>query len=252
MGFCILSPSNHFFPLRVAFMPRKGKAKGFVYAASPGPGEYTPRRPSSTATKFAGSAAFRSSSSTGRATSYLKEMGDPGQYNPDAFMGFGSQSARSFNKMQQTGRGRFNSDTPRGEFAPRTGFFGPGAAGYNPRPEWIKEKKWLSPGFATKSQRSAWVKSKSAAPAPGRYDPHNAIQATSKRTLGGESGFRNATPRFQSKEETARIRKAPGPGAYSANNHTLAAAAKERIKSMRTYTSTRADLFRPPRVQVYV
>ena len=58
---------------------RQEKAKP-VFAPTPGPGEYTPRRQSSTTAKFAGSAAFKSSSSSvsssARGACYLRDMGD--------------------------------------------------------------------------------------------------------------------------------------------------------------------------------
>ena len=221
----------------------------FTYAPTPGPGSYEPRRPTTTTAKFAGSAAFKSASSNARQACYLREMGDPGSYDPYSHLNMGSQSARSFNRTQQSGTGRFGSGSKRGEFA--TGI-GPGAAGYMTRPNWVKNGRKLSPGFATKSTRSDWVKPKSQSPNPGVYNPQHGIKLAEKRTQGGDSIFRNRTPRFTSKEEEARVKQAPGPGHYSARTHTLAHGAKEKMKSMRTYTSTRADLFRPPRVRVYV
>lgn len=280
---------------------RQEKAKP-VFAPTPGPGEYTPRRQSSTTAKFAGSAAFKSSSSSvsssARGACYLRDMGDvsalpraliylrrfmlalltsartapcvyplllcelsiftacvpmlssrlhrkqPGSYDPYAHLSMGSQSARTFNKSMQQGTGKFGSRSGGLEFA--TGI-GPGAAGYDPakvRPRWIHNPRKLSPGFSTKSKRSQFLKSKSQAPDPGRYHPKFTLQ--DKRTHGGDSDFNNRTPRFSKEKVTL------GPGHYRVESHTLVNSARASTKMHRAYTSTRADLFRAPRVRVYV
>ena len=133
------------------------KAQRFVYQASPGPGDYTPRTPNekTNKAKLVGSAAFRSNSDTGRTACYLREMGDPGQYDPYAHLSMGAQSARSFNRSAKAGTGTFGS---RGQ---QTGAWGTGIGPgpiYSTRPNWIIDAKRgrLSAGFATKSQRNLY------------------------------------------------------------------------------------------------
>lgn len=143
----------------------------------------------------------------------------------------------------QRGTGKFGSKSGGLEFA--TGI-GPGAV-YNPeniRPKWIHNPRKLSPGFSTKSGRSQFLKSKSQAPDPGRYNPKHTLQ--DKRTQGGDSEFNNRTPRFAKEKVTL------GPGHYSIDSFTLVHSARELSKKYRAQTSTREDLFRPPRVRVRV
>jgi hypothetical protein len=205
------------------------------------------RRSSSTTRTFAGSAAFRSSSHTARATSYLRGMGDPGAHDPLAFTSIGSLSARSFNSSERVGAGGFGSVSARPGFKPG---FGPGPATANQkvRPKWITEGRRLSAGFLTNVRRSDYlIKGNVKVPSPDTYNPSRSLKRLEKRTVGGDSTFKG-TPRFDA--ATTAIDSSPGPGHYELFKHTLVFGAREKLKAARGQTSTRADLFRPPRVRV--
>jgi hypothetical protein len=187
--------------------------------ASPGPGEYEPRRLSSTTQKFAGSAAFRSHSDRSK-WQVLRETNDPGLYQPpNMTIAFASSSARSFSRKERSGAGGFGSVSER----PTTGVFrdapppgtytvkGPAAQGSFP--------KHGTRQFNTQSARINFISR--------RYGPDASMvdrSATQKRTTGGESMFRSSSARFLK----PRGGMADTDYWYAPANHTLAHAVFER------------------------
>ena len=114
------------------------------------------------------------------------------------------------------------------------------------RPKWITEGRRLSAGFLTTVRRSEWVmRGNVKVPSPDAYNPSQSHKRLQKRTVGGDSSFKG-TPRFDADREV----NSPGPGHYELFKHTLVFGAREKLKAARGQTSTRADLFRPPRVRV--
>ena len=83
------------------------KARQAKAGLNPGPGSYDVKRPSVTGAELAGSAAFKSKSDRKNDVS-LKEVGDPGSYNPYDNATLAAQTSKSFNKSQQTGAGEYD------------------------------------------------------------------------------------------------------------------------------------------------
>jgi hypothetical protein len=104
----------------------------------------------------------------------------------------------------------------------------------------------MSSGFLTKSKRSKELDRNLDVPNVGAYNPADSHARLESRK-GGDSMFRNRSKRFAGVETVS-----PGPAGIAPNNHTLARAARERMRDVRLQTSTREDLFRPPRVRVTV
>lgn len=227
---------------------------------TPGPGSYDPRAPKSDVPKMTGSAAFKSKSSMdggsgkGRAASFLREMGDPGSYRVFGHTLASSTSrSGSFGASQRSGASGFGSVSERAEWG-GPGRLGPGplAAG-NTRKGWLDsnaKRGRMSSGFATKSTRSesafgGFLNVEALHTPTFIYNPGEARRKLEKKPP--ECGFvlKSNTPRFAS-DATA----SPGPSGHVPNNHTLARAARERLRDFRHAQGTRDDLFRPPRVRV--
>ena len=75
--------------------------------------------------QLAGSAAFKSKSDRKNDVS-LKEVGDPGAYNPYDNSTLSAQTSKSFNKSQQTGAGGFGTKVKRAELSVPNDAPGPG------------------------------------------------------------------------------------------------------------------------------
>ena len=80
-----------------------------------------------------------------------------------------------------------------------------------------------------------------------KFRPEDSREKLETKKFGCESIFRSKSSRFSGDESVS-----PGPGGHVPNNHTLARAASERMRDFRPRTSTREDLFRPPRVRAAV
>ena len=76
----------------------------------PGPGAYDVKRPASTGREIAGSYAFKSKTER-KPDETLKEVGDPGLYNPYEGASLSAAMSKSFNKSQQSGSGNFGTRT---------------------------------------------------------------------------------------------------------------------------------------------
>lgn len=220
------------------------------FAPTPGPGSYnlgstllgaaSPARGPP-----AGTAAFKSKSDSSRSSGFLRGMGDPGAYDPHKNLSLGRSTARSFSKRHQRGDGQFGASSARAEWKGRRD--DPGPAAYNTRPPWLRDVRRPSAGFQTRFNRGDFLLRNLHTPVVGAYDPEKSIARLATRTKGGEATFRSKDARFLSSEHFS-----PGPSRYMPDAHTIARAARERVRNARGLTSTRADLFRPPRVQVYV
>jgi len=217
------------------------------FEPTPGPGSYDPRKPSSTVERMAGSAAFRSKSDSARPASYLRDMGDPGAYKVQSHtVASRSSKTGSFNSSVRAGAGAFGSATERGEWSNPAGRSTP-AAIYETRPQWLDaqaRKGKMSAGFLTGTKRSTYLDLNLDTPIWSKYRPEDSRTKLETRK-GGESMFRSRSDRFASVETVS-----PGPGGHVPNNHTLARAARERLRDFRSRTSTREDLFMTPRVRV--
>ena len=214
------------------------------YGPTPGPGSYSPQQVETTSRSFAGSAAFRSTSDmSSRSASCLHEMGDPGEYTVSNKT-LANMSKTSFSASERAGKYGFSSLTKRFNFVIRDG---PGPI-YDTRPDWLDveaRRGRKSSGFLTAVQRSAWLNK--GFHVDNKYDTESSYKFLEKRATGGDSIFRNEVQRFRT---TFTI--SPGPAAHVPNNHTLARMLIERKRDARMSTSTREDLFRPPRVRTTV
>merc|ERR1719174_2310544 len=92
------------------------KAKLERASRVPGPGAYDVKRPASTGRDLAGSSAFKSKTER-KPDETLKEVGDPGLYNPFESTSLSVSMSKSFNKSQQSGSGNFGTRTKRAELS---------------------------------------------------------------------------------------------------------------------------------------
>ena len=148
-----------------------------------------PRRLGATSEALAGSAAFKSKSDR-KNDATLREVGDPGSYNPYENQTVASQTTRSFNKSQSQGAGGFGSRVKRAELSIVNDAPGPGT--YNAKLPESPEAKQGS-AFASQTKRGAHV-AKQHTPGAGEYDPS---EASGARTTGGDSMFRSRDNRFK-------------------------------------------------------
>ena len=142
------------------------RARQARYGLNPGPGTYDPKRQNSTSVEVAGSSAFKSKSDR-KTDGSLREVGDPGSYNPYDNMGVAAQSTRSFNKSQSTGSGGFGTKTRRAELSTPNDAPGPGT--YDAKLPNSPEAKQGS-SFASQTKRGAYLP-KQQTPGAGEYDP---------------------------------------------------------------------------------
>eukprot|EP00966_Prymnesium_polylepis_P145338 3356385-Prymnesium_polylepis.1 len=92
---------------------------------TPGPGAYDAKARASDNTSLAGSTAFKSKTER-KPDEALKEVGDPGLYNPTEHSSLASTMTKSFNKSQQSGSGNFGTRTKRAELSVPNDAPGPG------------------------------------------------------------------------------------------------------------------------------
>ena len=183
-------------------------------------------------------------------------MGDPGSYRVfnHTISSFTSRSG-SFSARERNGSGGFGSVSERAEWGGQ-GRVGPGPlADGDTRPQWLDydaKRGRLSSGFATKSKRSDSKfggmlnqGEKMNTPTYRKYHPEKSHTWLEKNKPSCGYVLKSHTPRFL-KDDTI----SPGPGGHVPNNHTLARAARDRLRDFRHRTGTREDLFRPPRVRV--
>jgi len=177
---------------------------------TPGPGAYNASRQASDSANFAGTSAFKSKTER-KTDETLKEVGDPGLYNPYENTSLGASMSRSFNKSQQSGSGNFGSRTKRAELNVPNDAPGPGT--YDAREPARPEAKQSS-AFASHTKRGAYLR-KEVTPGAGEYDPQ-----ANEHIVGGESMFRSKDPRFRKNadlDQQAHV----GPGSYMQTDNTV-------------------------------
>merc|ERR1719446_1583686 len=156
---------------------------------TPGPGSYNASRQASDNVNLAGSAAFKSKTER-KPDETLKEVGDPGLYNPFESTSLSVSMSKSFNKSQQSGSGNFGTRTKRAELSVPNDAPGPGT--YDAKEPAKPEAKQGS-AFASQTKRGAYVR-KEVTPGAGEYDPK---AAGAEKVEGGDSMFKNKDDRFK-------------------------------------------------------
>ena len=142
----------------------------------------------------------------------LKEVGDPGAYNPYDNTTLAAQTSKSFNKSQQTGAGGFGTKVKRAELSVPNDAPGPGT--YDAKLPEAPEAKQGS-AFASQTKRGAYLP-KAQTPGAGEYDP----QMAQEKIGGGDSMFKNKDERFKKSMEleySAHV----GPGSYAQGQATI-------------------------------
>ena len=212
------------------------RARQAKYGRNPGPGAYDPKASTTDIDNLAGSAAFKSKSDRKNDVS-LREVGDPGAYNPYDNTSMSAQTAKSFNKSQQTGAGGFGTKVKRAELSAQNDAPGPGT--YDARLPGSPEAKQGS-AFASQTKRGAYLP-RAQTPGAGEYDASDAKQ----RTTGGDSMFRNRDQRFKKSMELEYAAHV-GPGSYSNLHNTVESRSRKsrgKVSGWAASTSLRGDMF---------
>jgi len=178
----------------------------------PGPGSYDVKKPLDSKTELCGSTAFKSKSER-KTDDALKEVGDPGLYNPTEHSSLASTMTKSFNKSQQSGSGNFGTRTKRAELSVPNDAPGPGT--YDSKEPAKPEAKQGS-AFASQTKRGAYVR-KEVTPGAGEYDPKRPAEG---RIEGGDSIFKTKDPRFKKSAELEQQAHV-GPGSYAQGQLTI-------------------------------
>merc|ERR1719446_2046909 len=178
---------------------------------TPGPGSYNASRQASDNVNLAGSAAFKSKTER-KPDETLKEVGDPGLYNPFESTSLSVSMSKSFNKSQQSGSGNFGTKTKRAELSVANDAPGPGT--YDAREPAKPEAKQGS-AFASQTKRGAYAK-KEVTPGAGEYEPRQQGEHIS----GGDSMFKNKDDRFHKGIEV-EMQAHVGPGSYAQGQNTI-------------------------------
>jgi len=223
---------------RAALDEARMKARSAKAGQNPGPGAYDVKRTSSTGSELAGSAAFKSKSERKNDVS-LKEVGDPGAYNPYDSTQLAAMTSKSFNKSQQIGSGGFGTKVKRAELSVPNDAPGPGT--YDAKLPEAPEAKQGS-AFASQTKRGAYLP-KQQTPGAGEYDP----ALTQEKIAGGDSMFKNKDERFKKSMELEYAAHV-GPGSYAQVDKTVEVEFKKasgKVSSAFASTSLRADSFLP-------
>ena len=162
--------------------------------------------------QLAGSTAFKSKTER-KPDETLKEVGDPGLYNPFEGKGVSGLAGQSFNKSQQSGTGNFGTRTKRAELSVPNDAPGPGT--YDAKEPAKPEAKQGS-AFASQTKRGAYTR-KEVTPGAGEYDPKVQGEA---HVEGGDSMFKNKELRFKKSAEI-ESQAHVGPGSYSQEQMTI-------------------------------
>lgn len=186
---------------------------------------------------MSGSAAFKSKSDR-KTDGSLREVGDPGAYQPYNGNELANTSRRTFNKSQMTGAGGFGTRTKRAELTKPNDAPGPGT--YDAKlPEAPEAKQGSS--FASQTKRGAYLP-KAQTPGAGEYDP----SYRQERMTGGDSMFKNRDERFRKSIELEYAAHV-GPGSYSAGDYNSIAsrsrASRGKPSGAFASTSLRGGLF---------
>ena len=178
----------------------------------PGPGHYNNQVQSRDGVALAGSTAFKSKTER-KPDETLKEVGDPGLYNPYENSSLSATNSKSFNKSQQSGTGNFGTRTKRAELSVPNDAPGPGT--YDAKEPAKPEAKQGS-AFASQTKRGAYTR-KEVTPGAGEYDPKVQGEA---HVEGGDSMFKNKELRFKKSAEI-ESQAHVGPGSYSQEQMTI-------------------------------
>ena len=196
---------------------------------TPGPGAYDPKPIAKKASKLAGSSAFNSKTDRSK-TMALANMSDPGLYSPlytgrktkpvgtarssaSSPGGFGGTQTRDTTGWVAGGPGSAGASlsmvsTP-GPGAYNVPERGPGKIAYVP-----PERRRPSSAFATRTKRSGgYQANKEGTPGPGSYESKRPQSA--RRTLGGDSAFRNRAEARVGLAEKSSTGSNVGPGSYN-------------------------------------
>ena len=120
----------------------------------------------------------------------MKDVGDPGLYNPTAGADLASKTSKTFNKSQQRGTGGFGTTSKRAELSQVVDNPGPGA--YDSK-EPVKPEAKQSSAFASQSKRGANSRSETT-PGVGEYAPENSM---APHVTGGDAAFKSKDSRFK-------------------------------------------------------
>ena len=163
---------------------------------------------SSTSAEVSGSAAFKSKSDR-KTDGSLREVGDPGAYQPYNGNELANTSRRTFNKSQMTGAGGFGTREARGAHEAQRC-----AGARHLRREASRSSRGeTGSSFASQTKRGAYLP-KAQTPGAGEYDP----SYRQERMTGGDSMFKNRDERFRKSIELEYAAHV-GPGSYSAGDY---------------------------------
>lgn len=164
------------------------------------------------------SAAFASKS--GKAADVaLREVGDPGAYNPYDSSSMAAQTSKSFNRSAQRGAGGFGTNAKRTELTVPSDAPGPGAY-ENTDGAMLFERDAFKPSAAFASASEARPELRSSEAPDANYDVERAdglgMAASAARTFNSKSGtggFGAQLPR-----QLHEVKHTPGPGEYESTN----------------------------------
>lgn len=198
-------------------------------AMTPGPGSYSPAKPtgglassSSKKASTSGSASF--ASKTKRISGdKVDEKGDPGSYDPYLLKELSITSKKSASKANRSGQGAFGAKQQRSMKVDIMGEATPGPGAYNGDSMMKNGKKAALSAFDTGERMpSSAFKSKSAqrtkaenlhVPGAGAYTPN--FTAQEKNATNPGASMKAKGTRFKGSDSWERSQKLePGPGAY--------------------------------------
>jgi len=245
-------------------------------APTPGPGAYDPwshsdsKKSAKNFSERKASAAFKSASDTSLRrsgahirgardhVSYLRDMGDPGAYDPFAHMGIGT-SQKSFNRSHQRGAGNFlSSSSQRLSWGANKNQQTPAAMEYRPKTQQLWDERHLAKehgkvmaSFLSAERDCGAIFLRAPVPGVGEYEWTKSERGTMRKSKSGTFGLMT-TDRFQ-----GAYKNSDTPCTYAPNNGTIAFVADERLKKTGRLSgsfskASRADLFKTAAVRVRV
>jgi len=194
---------------------------------TPGPGSYSPARPSAAGSSKKASvgstASFASKSKRSDFTKVQDAQGDPGAYDPALIKNLAATSKKSASSHCRSGAGSFGSKQQRKIAIELMGESTPGPGAYNGGDMLRSGKKAALSAFDTgEKMPSSSFHSKSAqrekaqnlhVPGAGAYTPN--FTACEKAATNSANGMKSKGPRFSGADTWERAQKTePGPGAY--------------------------------------
>ena len=190
--------------------------------------------------------------------SYLRDMGDPGAYDPFAHMGIGT-SQKSFNRSHQRGAGNFlSSSSQRLSWGANKNQQTPAAMEYRPKTQQLWDERHLAKehgkvmaSFLSAERDCGAIFLRAPVPGVGEYEWTKSERGTMCKSKSGTFGLMT-TDRFQ-----GAYKNSDTPCTYAPNNGTIAFVADERLKKTGRLSgsfskASRADLFKTAAVRVRV